>query len=77
MLAAIVAIQTGYDASLHLVQWFHIEEYHPLYPIFPNLTAYNEFWFTYYAIAAALCLSIIFLIRRHIPPEEAGRSIPP
>jgi len=80
VLAVIVLAQTAFDSSVHLVQWLGWQNQYPLEPHFSSLAEYNGFWFTYYAIAAILCLAIVILTFRSrglVPQCKAVNPVPP
>ena len=55
-LKLILFLMILYDFSLHLVELLTLENYHPLYPIFPNREVYTIFWTIYWGIGLIILL---------------------
>lgn len=63
---SIIVLMTFWDASLHFVELFHLERFHPLFPHFPSMHFYQVFWTIFWS--SAFVLSSILLIMIFMVP---------
>ena len=63
-IAIIILVMCFYDFSLHAVDVFGYNSYHPFYPRFPlfGFLDYQIFWSVYWGLATALTLIMAILL---------------
>ena len=58
-----VALVILWDVSLHLVQLFGVEEYHPFYPYFNTWVIYDIFWVSILSLVFILTILVLWKAR--------------